>query len=346
MDLERKSGNETEQTKASQTEKWKAAALAVSKAVTPPDVVDVIARVHRKVVQPLEELRTGVPIEWRRRYWALGPNKWSEAIDGRHWQHGPAVYDFCLHGGNSGAIDPGYLGAMFTGFECIEAFLGQRTTPKMWYQVHECAMAHCWEMQRDLAGSVRTSRNYVVVPPSWEGAPNGMTPAAKAEIAAYDPHICTLVENTEHVPGSDGVAQVPGGFRLEFAEVDAATMQRNLQTYLDEFYDRMTTTTADPTSTALDQIRHIAWIHQVMVRMEPARDGNLRTATLFLNKHLIEAGFYPSLLGWPDGAEVLEHALWFREVVVGMALWRNGVRSTAPELFPELAEIAVPDTPL
>lgn len=117
-----------------------------------------IARVHRKVVQPLDEIRKGVPVEWRRRYWALGPNKWSEAIDGRHWQHGPAVYDYCLHGGNNGAIDPGFLGAMFAGFECIEALLGQRTTPKMWYQVHECTMAHCWEMQRDLAGAVSGSR--------------------------------------------------------------------------------------------------------------------------------------------------------------------------------------------
>lgn len=41
-----------------------------------------------------------------------------------------------------------------------------------------------------------------------------------------------------------------------------------------------------------------------MYRMEPSQDGNARTANLFMTKHLIEVGLYPTLLGWPDGAEV------------------------------------------
>lgn len=79
--------------------KLRAQGLEVAVAVTPPDMKD-----------PLDRIRTNVALcaggenapkaEWLWRYWGMGPHKWREAIDGRHWKHGPAVYDYCLHGGN------------------------------------------------------------------------------------------------------------------------------------------------------------------------------------------------------------------------------------------------------
>lgn len=34
-----------------------------------------------------------------------------------------------------GMIDPGYLGAMFNGFDCIASLLGQKTTVDTWFKV-------------------------------------------------------------------------------------------------------------------------------------------------------------------------------------------------------------------
>eukprot|EP00039_Didymoeca_costata_P002421 m.60083 g.60083 ORF g.60083 m.60083 type:complete len:101 (-) comp11295_c0_seq2:229-531(-) len=84
-----------------------------------------------------------------------------------------------------------------------------------------------------------------------------------------------------------------GGYKVSFLEFDADTMKANLQSYIDQFYDKL-----ENSNTIMEKIEAISWFHQAQSRMEPGFDGNSRTAGLFLNKHLVEHGVYPTLLGW------------------------------------------------
>ena len=88
------------------------AAMAVSLAVTPKDVRDLVerAQTHAASASAAARAAAGVALTpspaQLQLYWALGAHKWREAVDGRHWEYGPRVYDFCLHKGNMGHIDP------------------------------------------------------------------------------------------------------------------------------------------------------------------------------------------------------------------------------------------------
>ena len=207
-------------------------------------------------------------------------------------------------------------------------------------------MAHTHEYGSSIAGQVRTGANYVFVPPSWEGSPNGITATARAEITAMQPHVCELVPVSEEAPdSSDGLGDEAHGFRLCFLESDRDTIVANLQSFIDEYYKRIARVRADASATTVDLVRPAAWLHQAMVRLEPSRDGNLRTATLFLNKHLVELGLHPALLGWPDGAEVYEHERWLRDIIVGMEWWRLHCEQIAPELAASLRKIDPPPWP-
>ena len=86
--------------------------MAVAFAVTPKDVRDLIQRAQAKAASDAVAARVAAGVELTappsqlQLYWALGAHKWREAVDGRHWDYGPRVYDWCLHKGNMGHIDP------------------------------------------------------------------------------------------------------------------------------------------------------------------------------------------------------------------------------------------------
>jgi hypothetical protein len=74
--------------------------LEVAVAVTPPDMQAPLDRVRVEIALQAGGDHASPSGEWLVKFWALGPHKWREAIDGRHWKHGPPVYDYCMHGGN------------------------------------------------------------------------------------------------------------------------------------------------------------------------------------------------------------------------------------------------------
>lgn len=88
-----------------------------------------------------------------------------------------------------------------------------------------CTMSHLCELNPGVAGTARDGVNYVNVPPSWEGSPNGITERAKAEIAAMRPEVCKLVPNEVEEGQPEGSA----GFKLMFLEFDRDTIRANLQ---------------------------------------------------------------------------------------------------------------------
>lgn len=113
------------------------AAIRVAAAVTPPDMRAVVARAQEHAEHAARIARdkagAGAPDpDALRLFWALGPHKWREAVDGRHWEPGPGVYDWCLHKGNQGHIDPGYIGAMHAGFVAIAGLIGVPTSADAW----------------------------------------------------------------------------------------------------------------------------------------------------------------------------------------------------------------------
>ena len=113
------------------------AAIRVAAAVTPPDMRAVITRAQEYAENAARIARdkagAGSPDPHTLRlYWALGPHKWREAVDGRHWEPGPGVYDWCLHKGNQGHVDPGYIGAMHAGFVAIAGLIGVPTSADAW----------------------------------------------------------------------------------------------------------------------------------------------------------------------------------------------------------------------
>ena len=155
------------------------------------------------------------------------------------------------------------------------------------------------------------------------------------------PVVCRLVpehEWSDRESDSDSVGeQESGNFRLYYLPVSREAMLANFSAYVDQFHERMAAAT-----TTVDKVGAIAWFHQIMQRIEPSKDGNQRTAILFLNKHLIEYGLYPALLGWPHGADVFEYDRWRRDVFIGMEWWRLYCERMAPELATTLTQFEAP----
>jgi hypothetical protein len=255
----------------------------------------------------------------RETWLALGDNKWREVIDGRHAYLGPLVYDACLHGQNFGQPEIGFLDSMKRGWEYLAGRLGEPTTLDMWLAVHGLVMAHTHD--KDAVGTLRpkTRKNFVQVPARWPGKPNGLPEDARREIEAMRPLLCRL-----DPPSSKEM----GAYDLVFLPMSRGKRAKVFDLYVRRFYARVLAAGDDK----MEVVRACAALQQAMQRMEPSIDGNQRTACLFLNKHLTEFGLHPTILYWPNGADLYTAEEWAMNVVLGLKEWRRVREGQTPSL--------------
>lgn len=277
-------------------------------------------------------------------WYALGPHKWREAVDGRHASHGPLVYDKCLHGANFGNPEDGFAASMARAWDYVGRHcLGRPTTLDMWLRAHALAMDHVAAYDTRVPGKLRRAqeRNFIMVPGSWPGHENGLDPVTWAEISSLRPRVCSLEPSETD----------PAGHNLVFVHMKRKRRRRNMDYFLAKFYDDLAHV-ADglppganhdgaPESEeqraerellhrrqreqriTLNLVTLCASLQQTMQRSEPSKDGNQRVSVLFLCKHLVECGLTPTALWFPNGADITSRSEWTRHVILGMRAWRE-----------------------
>ena len=222
---------------------------------------------------------------------------------------------------------PGYSEWMTNSYRFIGLEMDKRTTVDMWCEAHSLVMtssSKAGQLRQKVSTRKSDELNY----------PDDCL----AEISGMNPRMCDL-------------EKVDGSYQLTARVFDEATMRANLESTLDQYYDRIDTLGGwgrdlhhphgfgeyhrckDGTETKngndcdensdFEKIEAISRLHQTMMRIEPNRDGNSRVSLLFLNKHLIEAGYSPCIFVYPDRIPFMSLQEVVMAVLNGMDLWRE-----------------------
>jgi hypothetical protein len=193
---------------------------------------------------PLAQLHGEVRAAARERLVAtwdtLGAAKWKEWIDGKYAQFGPRVFDDCLHRGNFGHPEDGYLDSITRADALVASLLGTRTTVETFLRVHEVAMSH---IGGGLGGQMRCADrgNRINIHSRLEPFPEDV----EREINAMRPKICTFFRTRKR---ADGVHDTDSSYdyeldypssRVHFVAMKRKRRRRYLAHYLRRFYRRI-----------------------------------------------------------------------------------------------------------
>ncbi len=240
----------------------------------------------------------------------LGKKKWMEAISGKYHEHGKYVFDEGLHGET---VEPGYFASLKENvFPLIEKYLGTRTTPEFFLEVHK---AGCWHFDGDLTdtlmgpekiGVFRGEEDHIVC----EHSADEHEDTDRIEFLAFKPSLGTL-EWTDETKTT---------LRRRFTIFSQEQIRQIMAMILDDFYK----TIGPEGLSQRKKIRACAKLCKEIIWLHPPRDGRTRTCLLILQKHLTEYVGHPAILedsymmaqkGLESLTDYLEKALacWERE---------------------------------
>ena len=235
----------------------------------------------------LEKLFKEGEIETMHQNWkGLGEKKWMEIIDGDCHKHGKYVFDRGLHGGS---VEPGFI----ISFEenvvpLVERYLGTRTTPKFFLEVHKAA---CWHFDGSM-NDTQLGQERIGV---FRGEDDHMTCSYSLgkettiedwqEFLNFEPKLGKVkwTDETHTKLKASYIARSPEEIRAIMALM------------LDDFYN---TIQQDGLATR-EKIRACAKLAKEMDWLHPPRDGATRTSLLILQKHLTEYVGHPAIVEDP-----------------------------------------------
>lgn len=284
----------------------------------------------------------------RETYFILGDEKWRESVDGADQKYGKWVYDKCLHKGNFGRTEPGFLKSVLAAQAYIgKELLGKKTTIASWLAVHKIVTRHFVSRRatgtdgtnKKIGGRVQTRRRDHIG--GMSGGPHLVCNQGRREIHNLKPKVVRLrhfrfgdaPRRTENGSSYYTLSQSTGevseysaqGYELHFLPMKRKRRIR----YFNHMLDRMYYELRKAKSSESKKLAAIVRCHQMMQRLHICRDGTQRTSMLFLNKHLVEAGLPLTILHKPHFADIASLDEYIAEVRAGQAVWQSYVNQRA-----------------
>jgi hypothetical protein len=247
-----------------------------------------------KLHQPIDERQLKLI------YFAIGHEKWREAIDGKDHKHGSEVYDKGLHKGNS---EPGFMQSMQKAFVFVGDHLGEPTTVEFYLNLHRVVCGHfkgketSTLMGEDGIGVFRDSTQGV----KWAGLEDSYVISDEARKTFESFKLGVISEKT-----------------MLYQTMAAGEVKTLFMWFLQEYYEEIIQA-KNPREklTAIGKFtQRCQWLH-------PPRDGCGRTDTLILNKHLTENGFHPVILDYPYKSSTLPLDQWIDYLESGLKKWQE-----------------------
>lgn len=271
-------------------------------------------------------------------FFGLGDEKWREHVDRVDQPHGRLVYDECLHGGNGGCNEPGYMANCESAWKFVADNLGRTTTSKAYLRVHELACRHFGangdtHMPAERAGMFRDLGDEQI----WIHAFGQRAASAAAIEFARDFEVNgrKIVEILPKETGPKLKAQGYENTSFGIAVMPAADVRAGLDWILRAWYDDIAALPplvssqgeADKAPLQLgpqDRAQRIRICSQLLQRLDylhPVPDGCGRVNIVIVNKHLTECGLHPMLMQDPNAAVGLDETELVEQVTRGLDRW-------------------------
>lgn len=224
--------------------------------------------------------------EMRENFWGLGKeNMWEIIIDGEHHDKGKYVFDYGLH---NGSIEPGFIVSMDeNAFPLISKYLGTRTSPDFYLEVHRAA---CWHFKGDFTDTLMDSdrtgvfRDYEDQIVCTVGQRDCIDDADWKEMISFEPKLVKVEYTSEEKTDR----------KIRYIRRTPEEVRGLFTDYLDYFYNEI-----EQAKTRREKIRACARLCHKMDWTHLTRDGSGRAALLFLQKHLTEYVGHPCIMHDP-----------------------------------------------
>jgi len=230
-------------------------------------------------------------------YFGLGGYKWMECIDRHIHKYGYKAFD---EGLGTASKEPGFMNSMINAFKFIGNNLKQPTTYEFYLNLHKIACSH-----------FDNTKTNTVIGPKEIGITRHIcnNKLYRGFNCNNDNNIIRELHNekliTTYIPkGLISLIKNNGLIEKQLCKINNNKLYWNYLTKdeikllmnnnIKEYYNTINTTNDEETI-----LWAIARFHWKMELLHPTIDGNTRTNTLILNKHLTETGYHPAILDYP-----------------------------------------------